>query len=113
MAIVYPQADLTPSKKELMDAWLPTRSWFDGHRTASRSARSASTTPRARSGWKGSCSAARGCRRYFLPLTYRSAELDGAEEHLVGTTEHSELGPAGSTTAAPTRCSSASSPRRS
>ena len=29
----------------------------------------------------------------FLPLTYRGAELDGAEEHLVGTTEHSELGP--------------------
>ena len=28
-----------------------------------------------------------------LPLTYRGAELDGAEEHLVGTTEHSELGP--------------------
>ena len=31
MAIVYPQATLTPSKRELMDAWLPTRSWYDGH----------------------------------------------------------------------------------
>ena len=31
MAIVYPQATLTPSKRELMDAWLPTRPWFDGN----------------------------------------------------------------------------------
>ena len=31
MAIVYPQATLTPSKRELMDAWLPTRTWYDGH----------------------------------------------------------------------------------
>ena len=35
----------------------------------------------------------RGLPTLFLPLTYRGAELDGAEEHLVGTTEHSELGP--------------------
>ena len=34
-----------------------------------------------------------GVPTLFLPLTYRGAELDGAEEHLVGTTEHSELGP--------------------
>ena len=30
MAIVFPNATLTPSKRELMDAWLPSRSWFDG-----------------------------------------------------------------------------------
>ena len=30
MALVYPNATLTPSKRELMDAWLPRRSWFDG-----------------------------------------------------------------------------------
>ena len=30
MAIVYPNATLTPSKRELMAAWLPTRPWYDG-----------------------------------------------------------------------------------
>ncbi len=62
-------------------------------RTASRSGRSGSTIPPVRSGAKGSCSAAEGVPTLFLPLTYRAAELDGAEEHLVGTTEHSQLGP--------------------
>ena len=33
-----------------------------------------------------------GLSTLFLPLTYRGAELEGAEEHLIGTTEHSELG---------------------
>ena len=31
MALVYPNATLTPSKRELMDAWLPSRPWYDGH----------------------------------------------------------------------------------
>ena len=44
-------------------------------------------------GCEGFLLGAEGVPTLFLPLTYRSAELDGAEEHLVGTTEHSELGP--------------------
>ena len=30
MAIVYPNAELVPGKRDVMDAWLPSRPWFDG-----------------------------------------------------------------------------------
>jgi len=93
MAIVYPQADLTPSKKELMDAWLPTRSWFDGNPDRKPVGSFRFDDPAGEVGCEGFLLGAEGVPTLFLPLTYRGAELDGAEEHLVGTTEHSELGP--------------------
>src|SRR5688572_28896 len=30
MAILYPKADLQPSKLELLAPWLPTRAWYRG-----------------------------------------------------------------------------------
>ena len=35
MALLH-DATLTPSKRELMEAWLPTRSWYDGNTTGAR-----------------------------------------------------------------------------
>ncbi len=93
MAIVYPHATLTPSKREIMQAWLPTRAWYDGreHRKPVGSFRF--DDPAGEVGCEGFLLGGEGVPTLFLPLTYRSEELDGAEEHLVGTTEHSELGP--------------------
>ena len=92
MAIVYPQADLTPSKKELMDAWLPTRSWFDGNPDRKPVGAFRFDDPEGEVGLEGFLLGGIGLPTYFLPLTYRGAELAGADDHLVGTTEHSELG---------------------
>ena len=93
MAIVYPQATLTPSKKELMDAWLPSRPWFDGNLERKPVGSFRFDDPDGEVGLEGFLLGAEGLPTLFLPLTYRGEELDGAEEHLVGTTEHSELGP--------------------
>jgi hypothetical protein len=93
MAIVYPQATLTPSKKELMDAWLPSRSWFDGNVDRKPVGAFRFDDPEGQVGLEGFLLGGEGLPTLFLPLTYRAAELEGAEEHLVGTTEHSELGP--------------------
>ena len=92
MAKVFPNATLTPSKRELMAAWLPTRSWYDGQeRKPVGSFRF--DDPEGEVGLEGFLLGADGASTLFLPLTYRGAELDGAEDHLIGTTEHSELGP--------------------
>jgi hypothetical protein len=93
MAIVYPQATLTPSKKELMDGWLPSRPWFDGNLDRKPVGSFRFDDPEGEVGLEGFLLGAEGLPTYLLPLTYRGAELEGAEEHLVGTTEHSELGP--------------------
>lgn len=93
MAIVYPQATLTPSKRELMDAWLPTRPWFDGNLDRKPVGSFRFDDPDGEVGLEGFLIGAEGLSTYLLPLTYRGAELEGAEEHLVGTSEHSELGP--------------------
>jgi hypothetical protein len=93
MAIVYPRATLTPSKRELMDAWLPTRPWFDGNLDRKPVGSFRFDDPDGAVGLEGFLLGAEGLPTLFLPLTYRGAELEGAEEHLVGTTEHSVLGP--------------------
>jgi hypothetical protein len=93
MAIVYPRATLTPSKKALMDAWLPSRPWFDGNLDRKPVGSFRFDDPEGEVGLEGFLLGAEGLPTLFLPLTYRAAEVEGAEEHLVGTTEHSELGP--------------------
>lgn len=93
MAIVYPQATLAPSKRELMEAWLPTRTWYDGHEDRKPVGSFRFDDPAGEVGCEAFMLGGEGVPTLFLPLTYRGAELDGAEEHLVGTTEHSELGP--------------------
>jgi hypothetical protein len=91
MALVYPNATLTPSKRDLMDAWLPTRAWFDGaDRKPVGSFRL--DDPAGEVGLEGFLLGAEGAPTLFLPMTYRAAALDGAEDHLIGTSEHSELG---------------------
>jgi hypothetical protein len=91
MALVYPNATLSPSKRELMAAWLPTRPWFDGReRKPVGSFRF--DDPDGQVGLEGFLLGGEELSTLFLPLTYRAAALEGAEDHLVGTTEHSELG---------------------
>jgi hypothetical protein len=93
MALVYPQATLTPSKRELMEGWLPTRPWYDGRAGRKPVGSFRFDDPDGQVGLEGFLLGGEGLSTLFLPLTYRGAELEGAEDHLIGTTEHSELGP--------------------
>jgi hypothetical protein len=92
MAIVYPHATLTPSKRELMEAWLTTRSWYDGNEGRTITGSFRFDDPAGEVGCEGFLLGAEGLPTFVVVLTYRSAELEGAEEHLIGTSEHSELG---------------------
>src|SRR3954454_19487561 len=92
MAIVFPNATLTPSKRELMDAWLPTRSWFDGDLDRKPVGSFRFDDPDGEVGIEFFLLGGTGGPTVLVPMTYRAAPLDDAEEHLIGTTEHSVLG---------------------
>jgi hypothetical protein len=97
MALLH-DATVTPSKLELIGAWLPNRPWFEGHGDVVRVAAYRLDDPAGEVGLEGllvteAGENAEGSGIYHVPLTYRAAPLDGAETYLVGTVEHSVLGP--------------------
>jgi hypothetical protein len=92
MALLH-QATLSPTKKELLEEWLPHQPWSikGAELTAFGSYRL--DDPDGEVGLEGILlRTADGARVQHVPLTYRGAPLEGAEDHLVGTTEHSVLG---------------------
>lgn len=92
MAIVHPDATITPNKHELLSAWLPTTSWWP----------SAEPVPPFAANLRFDDPAGQvGMELQLLPLpveghfalvtlTYRNAPLDGAD--LIGEMEHTALG---------------------
>lgn len=91
MAIIY-QATLVPSKAEIVAAWLPTQPWFDGPAdVAVPVAAYRFDDPAGEVGAESLLLDVHG-RLVHVPLTYRAAELPGAERWLLGTLEHSVLG---------------------
>lgn len=89
-AEVHPNATLTPGKIELLQQWLPSQDWFQGEEGGLRQAtRFRLVDPDGEVGLDSIIATAGGID-YFIPLTWRSAPIDGAT--LVGTLEHSELG---------------------
>ncbi len=91
MAVIH-RATITPTKQELVAGWLPTQPWAVGlaEPTAVGSYRVDD-----RDGEVGvECLLLRAGESFVhLPLSYRAAPLDGAEDHLITTMEHSVLGP--------------------
>ena len=91
MALIH-RATLSPSKQELVGAWLPTRSWASGLGPVDKLAEYRLDDPAGEVGvetilWQTAEGAI-----VQTPLTYRAAPLAGAEAHLIGTTDHSVLG---------------------
>jgi hypothetical protein len=92
MALIH-KATLTPSKLELLAAWLPGRSWHTGsvdelelvaaYRFDDPAGAVGIETLLVRSGDEPV---------HQVPLTYRAGPLEGGEAWLVGTSEHSVLG---------------------
>lgn len=91
MGIVH-KATLSPSKQELVESWLPSRSWAQGHRIAGKVAEYRFDDPAGEVGVETILWRTDDGTVLQTPLTYRAEPLAGAEEHLIGTTDHSVLG---------------------
>jgi hypothetical protein len=93
MAIIH-QATLTPTKVQLLEGWLPGRSWFPGDSAAGleRVGAARFDDPAGAVGVEILLVTTPEGPLVQTPMTYRPAPLDGAEEWLIGTLEHSVLG---------------------
>jgi hypothetical protein len=92
MALLH-HATLTPSKPELIAAWLPRQPWAAGLPEVTPFGGFRLDDPAGQVGIEGILlRSADGEVVVHVPLTYRAAPLEGAEDALLGTTEHSVLG---------------------
>lgn len=96
MSVIF-ETTMAPTKRELMAAWLPDQEWFAGN---------AAPLLRVVGGFRLDDPAGEvGMEMilvldeapkvpvlYHVPLSYRGAELAGAEDYLLGTSEHGVLG---------------------
>lgn len=86
-------AVLTPGKMDLLRAWVPRQSWFEGDPSELEQVTAYRfVDPEGEVGME-SFLLTDGTQTLHVPVTYRGAELPGAEDSLVGTLEHSVLGP--------------------
>jgi maltokinase len=98
MAIVHKGASLVPSKTELVASWMPQQRWYHGKGHDPVLRRVGGFRFEDPAGEVGvetlllADTAAEPVVVYQVPLTYRSGPLEGADEALLGTMEHSVLG---------------------
>ncbi|GGY11036.1 maltokinase N-terminal cap-like domain-containing protein [Streptomyces hiroshimensis] len=97
MAVIH-RTTLKPTKGELLTAWLPSRPWYRGGAGRPQLARSGGfrlDDPQGEVGIEFMVVTDTSGTRpvtYLVPLTYRGAPLEGADDALVGTMEHGVLG---------------------
>ena len=97
MALIH-HTTLTPTKLELLATWLPTRPWYvDGAREPelTKAGGFRLDDPEGEVGIEFMVvtdTSGETPVSYHVPLSYRGAPLDGADQALVGTTEHGVLG---------------------
>ncbi|MFD4247952.1 1,4-alpha-glucan branching protein [Streptomyces sp. NPDC058525] len=98
MATIH-RTTMTPTKLELLTAWLPKQSWYEGHAGTPELARAGGfrlDDPEGEVGIEFMVVVDAGAPEpvaYLVPLAYRAAALDGAPgEALIGTSEHGVLG---------------------
>lgn len=92
MAHVYEQATVTPTKRDLLNAWVPTRPWFPADARVAKLRAYRFDDPAGEVGLESFVLDVADGVVVHVPLTYRDAPLTGADEFLVGTTDHSVLG---------------------
>jgi Maltokinase N-terminal cap domain len=88
-------ARITPTKLEALSAWLPGRPWAAGLETSTLTNAGAYRfdDPAGEVGIETILARTAAGVLLQVPLTYRGAPLAGAQDALVGTMEHSVLGP--------------------
>jgi hypothetical protein len=93
MGFVYHSATLEPTKQELVEARLPSRPWASGATTVTKVGEYRFDDPDGEVGIETILWQTPDGSVLQVPFTYRAAPLAGADEFLVGTSEHSVLGP--------------------
>ncbi len=99
MATVYRDATIVPSKTELVTDWMPHQRWYAGKGHTPQLVRVGGfrfEDPAGEVGIEVLLLADHGADPvviYQVPLTYRGAPLEDADHALLGTMEHSVLGP--------------------
>lgn len=92
MALIHP-ATLSPTKLELLAAWLPGQSWYTGPAgELQQVAAYRFDDPAGAVGMESLLVQSGDGPVHQVPLTYRGGPLEGGERWLVGTTDHSVLG---------------------
>lgn len=92
MALLH-QAELRPSKLELITPWLAEQPWaYAADGDWQRVAAYRFDDPDGEVGVETLIVNSAGGAELQVPLTYRGAALEGADEWLIGTLEHSALG---------------------
>lgn len=96
MAVIH-RTTLEPGKLQLLAAWLPTRPWYTGTGAPelTRAGGFRLDDPEGDVGIEFMVvtdTSGDGPVAYHVPVTYRGAPLEGADEALVGTAEHGVLG---------------------
>ncbi|MCT7351172.1 1,4-alpha-glucan branching protein [Streptomyces sp. 15-116A] len=98
MAIIH-RTTMTPTKLELLTAWLPRQSWYAGDAEKPELVRAGGfrlDDPEGEVGIEFMVvvdTAGQEPVAYHVPLSYRGAALEGApDEALIGTSEHGVLG---------------------
>lgn len=91
LAQIY-DATLSPGKIDLLREWIVDQPWFDGDAAALEQVTSYRfADPDDAVGME--CFLLKGGdTTYHVPVTYRGAELTGADDALIGTMDHSVLG---------------------
>ncbi|MEU0489037.1 1,4-alpha-glucan branching protein [Nocardiopsis sp. NPDC006139] len=91
MAVVH-RTTMTPTKLELLQAWLPAQPWYAGERPdPAKAGGFRLDDPQGEVGIEFMV-VTDGAAAYHVPLTYRGAPLEGARDALLGTAEHGVLG---------------------
>lgn len=85
-------AVLDPGKIDLLRAWVRDQSWFNGNPEKLEQVTAYRFVDPAGEVGMESFLLTDGSRTFHVPVTYRGAELEGAEHALVGTMEHPVLG---------------------
>ncbi|WP_069172309.1 maltokinase N-terminal cap-like domain-containing protein [Streptomyces griseus] len=97
MAVIH-RTTMEPTKLQLLAPWLPTRPWYTGPAGGAELTPAGGfrlDDPEGEVGIELMVVTDTSGERpvpYLVPLTYRGAPLEGADEALVGTSEHGVLG---------------------
>jgi hypothetical protein len=91
MAVVHGDSEISPTKPQLVADWLPTQPWAAGLGVIEQIGAYRLDDPMGEVGVEALLFSA-GDRVLHLPVTYRGAPLEGAEEFLICTMTHTALG---------------------
>jgi hypothetical protein len=93
VAIIH-STTLTPSKLELLTAWLPQQPWYRGTGTPvlTKAGGFRVDDPDGEVGIEIMIVSDADGTTYVTPMTYRGSPLEGADDACIGTSEHGVLG---------------------